>query len=91
VTARTALATVVAVARRPWLWGTAVRQLFRLAPNGWWRRPPFLPLPDRRYLAFRLATQYGSPDHAPEPGDVVEYLLWCRDWHTTGRRQRRAG
>lgn len=91
MTARTALATAAAVARRPWLWGTAVRQALRLAPNGWWRRPPFLPLPDRRYLAFRLSTQYGSPDHVPEPRDLVDYLAWCRDWHATSRRQRRAG
>lgn len=91
MTARTALAAVAAVARRPSLWGTAVRQSLRLAPNGWWRRPPFLPLPDRAYLAFRLSTQYGSPEHVPEPGDVVEYLVWCRDWHSAGRRQRRAG
>jgi hypothetical protein len=91
VTARTALAAAAAVARRPGLWGTAVRQSLRLAPNGWWRRPPFLPLPDRRYLEFRLSTQYGSSGHEPEPGDVVDYLAWCRDWHAAGRRQRRAG
>jgi hypothetical protein len=66
-----------AVARRPSLWGAAVRQLFRLARPGWWRRPPFLPLPDAAYLRFRLQTAYGDPDREPAPDDVVAYLRWC--------------
>jgi hypothetical protein len=67
----------LAVLRRPELWGTAIRQSLRLARRGWWRRPPFLPLPDPAYLRFRLETQYGS-DHEPEAADVVTYLHWCR-------------
>jgi hypothetical protein len=72
--ARAATAVVV----RPSLWGVAVAQLFRLARPGWWRRRPFIPLPDRDYLAFRLQTAYGDPAHEPEPADVVAYLRWCR-------------
>jgi hypothetical protein len=70
----------VAVARRPGLWGTAVRQVAVLAPPGWWRTSPHLPLPDRRYLRFRLQTAYGDADRPPEPEDVVTYLHWCRAW-----------
>jgi hypothetical protein len=77
------LAAVGAVARRPSLWPTAVRQVFRLAPTGWWRRAPFVPLPDQRYLGFRMLTQYGDVGHRPEPADVVTYLRWCRDWNRT--------
>ncbi len=73
-------AVAVAVLRRPGLWSTAVGQLFRLAAPGWWRRRPFLPLPDPDYLAFRLQTMYGDPAHRPEPGDVVVYLDWCRKY-----------
>jgi hypothetical protein len=69
---------VWAVVRRPSLWGTAVVQLFRLAPRGWWRRAPFLPAPDPGYLAFRLETMYGDPEHVPAATDVVTYLRWCR-------------
>ncbi|HEX4979989.1 MAG TPA: hypothetical protein VFV35_07985, partial [Acidimicrobiales bacterium] len=36
----------LAVLAHPSLWSTAVIQLGRLAPRGWWRRTPFLPLPD---------------------------------------------
>lgn len=72
----------LAVAVRPWLWPTAVAQVFRLARHGWWRRPPFLPVPDRDYLRFRLLTAYGGdppPEH-PEVDDVLTYLRWCREF-----------
>jgi hypothetical protein len=65
---------------RPSLWGTAVRQVFVLAPAGWWRRAPHLPVPDRDYLRFRLQTAYGDPDREPDAGDVITYLQWCRAW-----------
>ena len=68
----------VAVLRHPALWLTGIVQLFRLAPRGWWRRRPYLPLPDPDYLRFRLQTQYGDPNHEPEPHDLVAYLKWCR-------------
>jgi hypothetical protein len=61
---------------RPRLWVTALRQARRLARPIWWRRPPYLPLPDRDYLRFRFETQYGGA--APDPRDVVAYLEWCR-------------
>ena len=70
--------TVRALAARPALWGTALRQAGRLARPRWWSRPPFLPLPDPEYLAFRMETQYGARGHAPEPADLVAYLEWCR-------------
>jgi hypothetical protein len=65
---------------RPTLWGTAVRQVFVLARPGWWHRWPFLPLPDRDYLAFRLQTAYGRRDAPLQAADVVSYLHWCRAW-----------
>jgi hypothetical protein len=74
------VAAAAAVARRPALWTTAVRQLFVLARPGWWRRWAPLPAPDPDYLRFRLQTAYGDPDRAPEPVDVVTYLHWCREW-----------
>jgi len=70
----------LAVARRPSLWGVAAHQVVVLAVPGWWRRRPFLPLPDPAYLRFRFLTAYGDPDHDPEPADVVSYLHWCREW-----------
>ena len=49
--------------------------------RGWWRRAPFLPLPDPAYLRFRLETQYGG-DREPDPADLVTYLHWCRSVRT---------
>ena len=68
----------LAVVVRPGLWLVAVRQVLRLARRDWWRHPPFLPVPDADYLRFRLTTQYGDPEHAPDPADLVSYLRWCR-------------
>ena len=77
-----------AVARRPTLWITAVRQARRMIPSTWWRRWPFVPVPDGAYLRFRLLTQYGSPQHPMDPGDVVNYLAWCT---RAGRVEREGG
>jgi hypothetical protein len=75
----------LALARRPRLWPTAIRQMRRTAPKGWYRRPPFLPVPSGEYLRFRLVTQYGDPQHRPDAHDVVNYLSWCRQWETDAR------
>lgn len=75
---RTFLHAASAILPRPWLWLTALRQVRRFAPNGWWRRPPFLPLPDRDLLAFRATTQYGDPEHPADADDLVSWLEWCR-------------
>lgn len=75
----------VAVLVRPVLWPTAVSQMFRLAPPGWWRRMPFLPVPDHDYLRFRMQTMYGDPEHQPEAADLVTFLQWCRAWPAAAR------
>lgn len=77
------LAVAWAVARRPGLWTVAAEQVLRLARPGWWRRAPFVPLPDPDYLRFRLETQYGD-DRDPDPQDVVTYLAWCREYGHLG-------
>ena len=76
----------LAVAARPWLWPTALRQARRLVAPGWWRRPPFVPRPDRAYLRFRTETQYGGDGAVPAAADVVSYLEWCRREHHEARR-----
>jgi hypothetical protein len=75
-----ATAIVRAVLGHPELWLTALRQLRRAARRGWWRRPPFLPVPSGDYVRFRMLTQYGDGDASPSVDDVVRYLRWCRDW-----------
>lgn len=74
--ARVWVGIALAVAARPTLWWAALRQCARLARCGWFRRFPFLPVPDRGVVGFRLATAYGT-EGVPSGADVVRYLRWC--------------
>ena len=80
---------VAAVVRRPDLWWAALATAGRLAAPGWWRRPPYLPLPDADLWSFRMVTAYGTTDARPEPADVVAYLEWCRGTARSTRTHRR--
>jgi hypothetical protein len=71
------LRATLAVAARPRLWGTALRQWHRSVPSRWWTGAPFLPVPSRRYVEFRVETAYGAGTD-PRPADLVQYLEWCR-------------
>ena len=67
-----------ALAARPHLWPTAIAQLIRFAPDRWWCRSPFVPLPPADLVRFRSETMYGDPAQRPSPADVVVWLEWCR-------------
>jgi hypothetical protein len=69
-------AAVLAVLARPRLWRAALRQARALAPARWWRRPPFLPLPDRQWVRFRSTTAYGDPGAALDVEDLLTWLAW---------------
>jgi hypothetical protein len=56
-----------------------------IAP-GWWRRPPFLPVPDATYVRYRIETAYGVRG-TPNAADVISYLEWCRASVRTQRRR----
>lgn len=43
----------------------------------WWARPPFLPLPAREYVRWRMYTAYGDHDAVPPVEDVVRYARWA--------------
>lgn len=75
----TGIAVVRAVMLSPTLWWTALGTVRRLARPGWWRRLPFLPVPDPDLWGFRLMTAYGEgPEALPSAKDVRSYLRWCR-------------
>ena len=77
-----------AVLRRPSLWWVALRQAVALVPPGWFRRAPFLPVPSREYLRFRMVTAHGgSGAVALDPHEVVTYLEWCAAWPAVARRR----
>jgi len=91
---RTLKPTMSALARRPDLWPVALRSARHLAPRQWWRRRPFLPVPDDDWIRFRLITAYGGDGSAtadePVPADdVIVWLEWMRDWpHHSAHRSR---
>jgi hypothetical protein len=47
--------------------------------RGWWRRAPFLPLPDRAYLRWRMYTAYGDEHAVPPARDVIGFARWRRE------------
>ncbi len=63
---------------RPRLWLIALRTASGLIRSRWWTTSPYLPLPDPRWIGFRLETAYGSPDTSPDVEDIVGYLEWCK-------------
>ncbi|MFN8571462.1 MAG: hypothetical protein U0132_05345 [Gemmatimonadaceae bacterium] len=53
-----------------------LRVSWRFRARHWYRRPPFLPLPDREYVRWRMHTAYGSQDALPPAEDVIRYARW---------------
>jgi hypothetical protein len=45
----------------------------------WWTQPPFLPVPDRTYLRWRMYTAYGDDRAVPPIDDVVRFARWRRE------------
>ena len=74
------------VGRRPGLWATAIGSYRSLVPRHWWRRRPFLPVPDSDWLHFRLVTAYGGdgaiggvgggPAEGIRSTDLIQWLEW---------------
>jgi len=57
--------------------------LLRLAwsfrSRDWYREPPYLPLPPREYLRWRMFTAYGDEAAVPPVEDVVRFARWRRE------------
>ena len=62
--------------RRPRALPDLLRAAWAFRSRGWYRSPPFLPLPPRSYLRWRLDTAYGDPEATPSPDEVERYLAW---------------
>lgn len=70
---------------RPRLLAGMARAAWRFRARGWWRRAPFLPLPPREYLDWRLHTAYGDDGAAPSVEELQRYLGWANRMHRTRR------
>lgn len=56
-----------------------VRTAWAFRRRLWWTRPPFLPIPDRTYLRWRMYTAYADADAVPPLDDVVRFARWRRE------------
>lgn len=54
-----------------------VRVAWRFRAREWYRRAPFLPLPDATYLKWRMYTAYGDFDAVPSAEEVERYVRWA--------------
>lgn len=55
-----------------------LRVAWRFRAREWYARPPFLPLPDRDYVAWRMYTAYGDRHAVPPIDDLIRYARWAR-------------
>jgi hypothetical protein len=64
---------------RPRLAADLLRAAWAFRRRGWYRRPPFLPLPDAEYLRWRMYTAYADEGAVPPADDVVRFARWRRE------------
>ncbi len=53
--------------------------LWAFRARNWYRRIPFLPLPPREYLRWRIYTAYGDEAAVPPVEDVIRFARWRRE------------
>ena len=63
--------------RNPTAGVALLRVGWRFRSRQWYRRFPFLPLPAREYLRWRMYTAYGDEGIVPPVEDIVRYALWA--------------
>ena len=63
--------------RDPALAADLLRVAWRFRERRWYLRFPFLPLPSRDYVRWRMHTAYGSYDAVPPAADVERYARWA--------------
>ena len=56
-----------------------LRTAWAFRARAWYRTPPFLPLPPREYMRWRMYTAYGDEDAVPPLEDVVRFARWRRE------------
>ena len=54
-----------------------VRVGWRFRSRDWYRRFPFVPLPARDYMRWRMYTAYGDAQIVPPADDIVRYARWA--------------
>lgn len=76
--ARLTLRLAARAALRPALARDLLAAAWAFRRRDWMRRPPFLPLPAREYLRWRMYTAYGDEEAVPPADDIVRFARWRR-------------
>ncbi len=74
---RLTVTLVLRSCRSPSTGVSLLRVAWRFRDRSWARRFPFLPIPSRDYIRWRMLTAYGSNDAVPSAEDVVRYARWA--------------
>ena len=61
---------------RPRLWPRLLGAAWRFRRRDWFRHAPFLPLPSRAYMEWRLHTAFGDEQATPTADQLESYLEW---------------
>jgi len=73
---RVTLELLLRALRRPALAVDLMRVAWRFRARGWYRRFPFLPLPARDYVRWRMHTAYGDHAAVPTAAEIERYARW---------------
>ena len=57
---------------------------WRFRRRDWLTRAPFLPVPSREYIAWRMYTAFGNADAVPSMQNVISYARWARRQGSSG-------
>lgn len=55
-----------------------IRLAWRFRVRGWYRKPPFLPVPSAQYLDWRMHTAFAQDEDRPERRELERYIEWVR-------------
>lgn len=72
--------------RRPWLLPHLLSTAWAMRALRWYSRAPFLPLPPRSYVDWRMETAYGLQDRAPTADELERFVLWSARMRRLARR-----
>lgn len=69
---------------RPKLLALLLGAAWRFRKRGWYRRPPFLPIPPADYMRWRMQTAFGNEQAGPDLDALQAYLAWTVRMRKTG-------
>jgi hypothetical protein len=75
--------------RRPWLIPAMLATAWAVRANRWYQQLPFLPLPSKAYIRWRMETAYGRGVTVVPSGDLERYVRWGSDMrkHVKGSKK----